>query len=173
MKKNLVLTGMMGVGKSTIGKTLAKKLSFEFLDIDTLIEKDQGRSISSIFKNKSEEYFRKLEKEITLRELKRTETVISLGGGAFLNKFIRRYVKSSSVSFWIDVSPIILIKRLKKTKKRPLLINKNLEVEVNKIYAQRMKIYSKADFRVKCNFLNKDEIINKIFKLYEHAGNKI
>ena len=173
MKKNLVLTGMMGVGKSTIGKSLAKKLSFEFLDIDSLIEKDQSRSISSIFKNKGEEYFRKLEKEITLRQLKKTETVISLGGGAFLNKFIRRNVKNSSVSFWIDVSPIILIKRLKKTKKRPLLLNKNLEVEVNKIYSQRMKIYNKADFRLNCNFLNKDEIINKIFKLYEDTGNKI
>ena len=164
---------MMGVGKSTIGKSLAKKLSFEFLDIDSLIEKDQSRSISSIFKNKGEEYFRKLEKEITLRQLKKTETVISLGGGAFLNKFIRRNVKNSSVSFWIDVSPIILIKRLKKTKKRPLLLNKNLEVEVNKIYSQRMKIYNKADFRLNCNFLNKDEIINKIFKLYEDTGNKI
>ena len=173
MKKNLVLTGMMGVGKSTIGKSLAKKLSFEFLDIDSLIEKDQSRSISSIFKNKSEEYFRKIEKEITLRQLKKTKTVISLGGGAFLNKFIRRNVKNSSVSFWIDVSPIILIKRLKKTKKRPLLLNKNLEVEVNKIYSQRMKIYNKADFRVNCNFLNKDEIINKIFKLYEDTRNKI
>ena len=105
--------------------------------------------------------------------MKKTETVISLGGGAFLNKFIRRNVKSSSVSFWIDVSPIILIKRLKKTKKRPLLLNKNLEVEVNKIYSQRMKIYNKADFRVNCNFLNKDEIINKIFKLYEDTRNKI
>ncbi len=171
MKKNLVLTGMMGVGKSTIGKSLAKKLSFEFIDIDTLIEKDQGRSISSIFKNKSEEYFRKLEREITLRELKNTETVISLGGGAFLNKSIRNAVKNSSVSFWIDVSPNILIKRLKKTKKRPLLLNKNLEVTVNKIYAQRMKIYSKADFRVKCNFLNRDKITNEIFKLYENSGN--
>ena len=164
---------MMGVGKSTIGKSLAKKLSFEFLDIDSLIEKDQSRSISSIFKNKGEEYFRKLEKEITLRQLKKTEKVISLGGGAFLNKFIRRNVKNSSVSFWIDVSPIILIKRLKKTKKRPLLLNKKLEVEVNKIYSQRKKIYNKADFRLNCNFLNKDEIINKIFKLYEDTGNKI
>ena len=171
MKKNLVLTGMMGVGKSTVGKNLAQKLSYNFVDIDRTIESREGSTINLIFKNKSESYFRKLENEISLEKLKKKNTVISLGGGAFLNKSIRREVKNTSVSFWLDVDVSELIKRLKKTKKRPLLYNKNLNVTVNKIYLERKKTYSEADYRIKCNFLGPDEIVDKILKLYEKSGN--
>ena len=87
--KNLTLTGMMGVGKSTVGKILAKKLQYTFIDIDKLIEKKEGLSINSIFENKGENYFRKVESKITLSELKKDNSVISLGGGAFLNDAIR------------------------------------------------------------------------------------
>ena len=171
MKKNLVLTGMMGVGKSTVGKNLAQKLSYNFVDIDRTIESREGSTINLIFKNKSESYFRKLENEISLEKLKKKNTVISLGGGAFLNKSIRREVKNTSVSFWLDVDVSELIKRLKKAKKRPLLYNKNLNVTVNKIYLERKKTYSEADFRIKCNFLGPDKIVDKILKLYEKSGN--
>ena len=95
MKKNVVLTGMMGVGKSTIGRSLALKLSYDFVDIDKIIEKIEGSSISSIFKKKSENYFRSLEHKITLKELEKNNMVISLGGGAFLNNEIRDKVKKS------------------------------------------------------------------------------
>ena len=171
MKKNLVLTGMMGVGKSTVGKNLAQKLSYNFVDIDRTIETREGSTINLIFKNKSESYFRKLENEISLEKLKKKNTVVSLGGGAFLNKSIRREIKNTSVSFWLDVDVSELIKRLKKTKKRPLLYNKNLSVTVNKIYLERKKTYSEADFRIKCNFLGPDKIVDKILKLYEKSGN--
>ena len=162
---------MMGVGKSTVGKNLAQKLSYNFVDIDRTIESREGSTINLIFKNKSESYFRKLENEISLEKLKKKNTVISLGGGAFLNKFIRREIKNTSVSFWLDVDVSELIKRLKKTKKRPLLYNKNLNVTVNKIYLERKKTYSEADFRIKCNFLGPDKIVDKILKLYEKSGN--
>ena len=164
---------MMGVGKSTIGKNLADRLSFNFIDIDKLIEEKEGCSINLIFKNKSEGYFRKIENKITLGVLKKNKAVISLGGGAFLNKSIRRAVKESSISFWLDVDIDELIKRLNKTKKRPLLLTKNLKDEVNKIYLERKKNYSEADFRVKCNFMKPEEIVNKILKIYEESGNKI
>ena len=162
---------MMGVGKSTVGKNLAQKLSYNFVDIDRTIESREGSTINLIFKNKSESYFRKLENEISLEKLKKKNTVISLGGGAFLNKSIRREIKNTSVSFWLDVDVSELIKRLKKTKKRPLLYNKNLSVTVNKIYLERKKTYSEADFRIKCNFLGPDKIVDKILKLYEKSGN--
>ena len=97
----------MGVGKSTIGKSLADKLSFKFKDIDKIIEIKEGCTIDNIFKNKGENYFRTLEKKITLNELKNENTVISLGGGAFLNKSIRREVKNTSVSFWLDIDCLL------------------------------------------------------------------
>ena len=163
----------MGVGKSTIAKSLAKKLSFDFIDIDEIIEKKEGCSINDIFKNKSEIFFRKLESKITLQELEKSGSVVSLGGGAFLNKSIRQSVKNSSISFWIDISLDTLIKRLKKTKKRPLLANKDLNKVVSKIYLERKKTYNQADFKVKCDSLKKNEIVKKILEKYESARDKI
>ena len=161
----------MGVGKSTIGKNLAKKLKYNFVDVDKIIEAKEGLSINLIFKNKSESYFRKIENDITLSELKKDNSVISLGGGAFLNKTIRRNAKKFSTSFWLDVPVYELIKRLKKSSQRPLLFKKNIDETVKKIYFDRKKIYNEADFRIKCNSLKSREIVNKILELYEKPGN--
>ena len=171
MSKNLTLTGMMGVGKSTIGKNLAKKLKYNFIDIDGLIEAKEGESINYIFRNKGEEYFRKLECEITLQELKKDNSIISLGGGAFLNKSIRTSVKKKSMSFWLDINIKELVKRLKRTKKGPLLYKKNISDTIEKMYLVRKKIYIESDFRIKCDSLDSKEIVDKILKLYENAGN--
>ena len=172
MRKNLVLTGMMGVGKSTLGAILSKKLSLPFIDIDKIIEETEGNSINLIFKKKSEQYFRKLESDITLDILKKKTAVIALGGGAFLNKLIRNEVKNTSISFWIDVSKELLVKRLNKTNKRPLLLKKNLSETINKIYLERKKFYSEADHRILCNFLKADEIVKRIIRHYENTRNK-
>ena len=169
LKKNLVLTGMMGVGKSTIGKNLANKLSYTHVDIDRIIEEKEGSSINIIFKNKGENYFRMIENKTTITELKKDSSVISLGGGAFLNKDIRRTVKKSSISFWLDINLNILINRLKRSKKRPLLFKKNIGEAIGKIYFERKKIYSEADFKVRCDKLKIDTIVSKILKIYENA----
>ena len=161
----------MGVGKSTIGKNLAKKLKYNFIDVDKLIEIKEGISINMIFKNKSESYFRKIENDITLTVLRKNNSVISLGGGAFLNNSIRKISKKLSVSFWLDVPMDELIKRLKKNKKRPLLFKKNISENAKKIYLERKKIYNEADFRIKCNSLKPKEIVSKILNLYEKSGN--
>ena len=171
MNKNLILTGMMGVGKSTIGKKLAKKLKYNFTDLDKLIEIKEKLSINLIFKNKGENYFREIERSIALQELKKKKSVIALGGGAYLDKSIRISARKLSLSFWLDVSAEILIKRLSRTKKRPLLYKKNIGDTIKKIYFERKKIYNEADFRIKCNFLTSDEITNKVLELYEKSGN--
>ena len=163
----------MGVGKSTIGKILAKKLSYNFVDVDKLIETKEGSSINLIFKNKSEGYFRKIEKDITLSELKKNNSVVSLGGGAFLNSSIRKSVKKLSISFWLDLPTDELIKRLKKSKQRPLLFEKNTAETVKKIYFNRKKIYNEADHRIKCKSLGSKEIAKIIINLYEKSDNKI
>ena len=171
MSKNLVLTGMMGVGKSTIGKRVASKLSFNFIDIDQLIEQKEGCSINLIFKKKGENYFRKLENDITLSQLKKNKSVIALGGGAFLNRNIRRETKKICLSFWLDLSTDEIINRLRKSNKRPLLFKKNLVETINKIYLERKRTYNDASFRVRCNFLKPEEIVDKIILFYEKSRN--
>ena len=99
IKKNLVFLGMMGSGKSTIGSLVAKKLKLNFIDIDREIEKKLNTSINKIFENKGEEYFRKVEEQITLKKLKSISTVISLGGGAFTNNNIRKEILKNHLSF--------------------------------------------------------------------------
>ena len=88
-KENLVFLGMMGSGKSSIGLLTAKRLNIKFIDVDKEIEKELGLSISKIFETKGEDYFRKFEERITLKILKINSIVVSLGGGAFINKIIR------------------------------------------------------------------------------------
>ena len=125
-----------------------------------------------IFKNKSESYFRKIENDITLSELKKKNSVISLGGGAFLNNSIRKVAKQLSTSFWLDVPVEELVRRLKKSAQRPLLLNKNLNETVKKIYYERKKVYNEADFRIKCHTLKQVEIVKIILSLYEKSENK-
>tara|TARA_B100000575_G_C23085954_1_gene625860 strand:+ start:83 stop:571 length:489 start_codon:yes stop_codon:yes gene_type:complete len=162
---------MMGVGKSSIGKILAKSLNYNFVDVDKLIEKKEGTTINLIFKNKGEKYFRKIENDISLIELKKANSVISLGGGAFLNNTIRKATKKFSISFWLDVSIDELIKRLKKSNNRPLLLKKNISETVKKIYFERKKIYNESNYRIKCNSLKAGDIAKKVLSIYEKSGN--
>ena len=110
-------------------------------------------------------------KKITLEFLSRKKLVISLGGGSFLNKSVRRDVLAGSISIWLDSSVKSILKRLKNIKKRPLLDKDNLEQSINKIYSVRKKIYNRANYRVKCDLLEEEKIIKKIVKLYENSKN--
>ena len=164
---------MMGVGKSTLGKKLAKKLKLKFIDIDQIIEKKEKKTIKEIFEDKGEDYFRKIEKKISLEELKKSNSVIALGGGAFMDSSIRKEAKNLSISFWLDLKVESLLTRLKNVKKRPLLNQDKLEESINKIYSERKKIYNESNFKIKCNLMNASQIVNKIIKLYENSENKI
>ena len=149
-----------------------QKLKYEFVDIDRIIEIEEGLSINSIFKNKGESYFRKVENDITLSEIKKM-MLLYHWGGAFLNNSIRKSAKRFSICFWLDVPLEELIKRLKKNKKRPLLFRKNTNETVKKIYFDRKKFYNEANFKIKCKSLTSGEIVNKIINLYEKSGNQI
>jgi len=166
LKKNLALTGMMGVGKSTIGKSLSKRLFMEFSDIDKIIENEFKMSIQSIFEKKGETFFRKLEEKITIQESKKKNTVISLGGGAFMSAKIRKAILSSSKTFWLDLGLTLIKKRLISSKKRPLLNNKNLSKILEKIYNERKNTYATSNYRIKCDKLSVNLITYKIIKLY-------
>ena len=168
MNKSLVLTGMMGVGKSTIGRLIAKRLKTKFIDVDKIIEKKEKKTIKRIFEDHGEKYFRKLEEKTTLQILKNNKSVIALGGGAFINKEIRQKVLSSCVSVWLKVDLDKLIKRYNKNDRRPLLDKKKLNTDVKRIYQSRKKIYSLANFKINCDNMNKTQIVEKILVMYEN-----
>jgi shikimate kinase len=165
-KENLIFLGMMGSGKSSIGSIIANKLNLEFIDIDKEIENEIGTSISRIFETKGENYFRKIEEKITLKKLKLNPVVISLGGGAFMNKNIKKEVLKNHLSFWLNWNTKILIKRIKNSKKRPVAFNSS-EEELTDLIKKRTNFYSKALYEIKCDNLSKNEIVRKIIKIYE------
>ena len=167
MRKNLVLLGMMGVGKSTLGKIVAKKLNLEFVDTDTKIEEKYLMKINAIFKKKGEKFFRLGEEKEVLNSLKKNNRVIALGGGAFINKTIRNNILKNTVSIWLDSDLEILNKRTKWNKKRPLLNKENSKIVINKLYEKRKNIYKLANYKIDCTNLSKENIANKIIIFYE------
>ena len=165
-KENLVFLGMMGSGKSSIGSLISKKLNIDFVDIDNEIEKKIEMKISKIFEDKGEKYFRKIEEIITLRSLKKKNTVISLGGGAFLNSKIKREVLDNHISFWLNWDVKTLVNRIQNSKKRPIAF-KSSKSEIEELIKKRSIIYSKAMYKINCENLTKIEIVKKITKIYE------
>ena len=170
MKKNLVLIGMMGSGKSTIGKEISKKSSLKFKDTDQLIESHEKMKITEIFDQKGEDFFRSLEEKIVLKNLKISGQVVALGGGSFINKNIRSEVLKNSVSFWLNWKNDVILKRIKSSKKRPKLDFLN-DKDILKLINLRAKIYFKADCKINCDNLNKFQIAKKILKIYETKEN--
>ena len=164
--KNLVFLGMMGSGKSSIGHLVSQKLNLPFIDIDNLIIKDTGMTIAEIFEKKGEDYFRNFEEKITLKYLKKIKSVISLGGGGFINVKIRNEILANHFSFWLNWDESTLIKRIKNSKKRPIAF-KSTDQEIRTIIKHRSKIYTNAHFKINCNKLTKTEIVKKIIKIYE------
>ena len=167
MRKNLVLLGMMGVGKSTLGKIVAEKQDLKFFDTDSNIEKKFSMPISEIFKEKGEDFFRLKEKEEVLKSLKKSNCVIALGGGAFMNEVVRNKILKDSISVWLDVNLVTLNERTKWNKKRPLINETNSQSSINKLYAGRKNIYKLAKYKIDCNNLTKENIVKKIISFYE------
>ena len=167
MKKNLILVGMMGVGKSTIGRLLSKKLKMTFIDLDRQIEKTAGLEISEIFKYKGEDYFRNMEEKESIKFTKKGGKIIAFGGGTFLNNKVRDEASKTSFSIWLNVSPEIIYKRTRVNKKRPLLTNVKSKKDIEKIYLNRKKIYSYADYELDCSNKNKNQIVKEIKEIYK------
>ena len=165
-KENLVFLGMMGSGKSSIGLYISKKLKIDFIDVDTEIEKKMGMKISKIFENKGEKYFRDVEELVALKLLKKSKTVISLGGGAFLNSKIRREILENHISFWLNWDFETLINRIKNNPKRPIAF-KASKNQLLSLMKKRSIVYSKAMYKVNCEKLTKNEIAREIIKIYE------
>ncbi len=165
MTKTIVLVGMMGSGKSSIGKELARKTGLDFIDTDSEIEKISKKKIKEIFSTKGEVFFRKLEEKICKKFINGEKKIVSIGGGAFMNKHIRNVIAKCGKSFWIEVNKDTLIKRLSNSNNiRPILDYRNLNKSISEIMNTRKGIYTKADVKIKVLNKNKSEIVNKIIK---------
>ena len=140
---------MMGSGKSAIGRILADKLDYNFIDVDKMIENEAKKTIKKIFEEDGEQYFRDLEEKITINILEYKETIVSLGGGAIINKKIRSSIKKNSYNIYLNVDVDILTKRLQYSKTRPIIYKKNLKKELNNLISIREQFYRKADLIVK------------------------
>ena len=156
----------MGVGKTTLGKIVAKKTGLKFIDTDANIEGNCLMRISEIFKRKGEKFFRLEEKKEVLKSLEESNSIIALGGGAFINETIREDVLKNAISIWLDMSIKTLNERVKWNQKRPLLKKDGNEKILKGLYDQRKKIYKLADHKIICDKLNKEKLATKIIALY-------
>ena len=158
----ITLTGMMGSGKTSIGKLLAKKVSLPFYDSDERIESKLNLNISEIFSKYGEKKFRQEEVLICKELLKKNEFILALGGGAILNKEIHKLMLDKTLSIWIKTNIDILFERLKNDKSRPLLNEVGLKKEIRKICSDRKQFYSKSDLCIENNNDDIDEVVEKI-----------
>jgi len=166
-KENIVFLGMMGSGKTSIGLLISKKLNLQFYDIDQIIEKELEMNISDIFEKKGEKFFRDIEEKTTLKILKKKWIVVSLGGGAFINKKIREEILKNHLSFWLNWNSKTLIQRIKKNLKRPIAL-KSSTSELIDLIKKRSVVYSKSKYKINCEKLSKNEIVNEIINIYEN-----
>tara|TARA_B100000963_G_scaffold335599_1_gene329874 strand:+ start:5654 stop:6157 length:504 start_codon:yes stop_codon:yes gene_type:complete len=165
MLKTIVLIGMMGSGKTSVGRELAKKLNIAFIDIDQEIEEKYQMNIAKIFQTKGESFFRKIEENMSCKLINGKPCVVSIGGGGFLNKKIRSKIKINAISIWIDTELDKIYQRLNESKnKRPLLNYKNLKKSIKEIYDKRKPIYKKADYKVQIASDDKKIIVENIIK---------
>ena len=162
--RNIVFLGMMGSGKTSIGFLVSKKLKLDFYDVDNYIENKLQMKISNIFKNKGEKFFREYEEKITLELMKIKGIVVSLGGGAFLNKNIRNEILKNHISFWLKTKDDILIQRIRKSAKRPLAYNVS-NSDLQNMIKNRNKYYAKAQNKIDCHNKTKKEILDKILDI--------
>jgi len=144
----IVLIGLMGVGKSTVGRRLAGKLHLPFVDADTEIEKAAGMSVAEIFDRFGEPYFRDGERRVIARLVDGTPKVIATGGGAFLNEETRRLILENAVAVWLDANPRVLAERVSRRDTRPLLRGKNPVEVLTELARVRNPIYALAPYRV-------------------------
>ena len=175
--KKLFLVGFMATGKTTIGKRISSKLDIPFFDSDRELEFFFNISINEFFKAHGEDKFRKIEEKIILNKIKNNRNngfVMSLGGGAYLNKNIRQLINSVGISIWLDGNIDIIYNRIKKSKNvRPLAKKFDSKEKLKKLLNERVFYYKKASIKVNILKTSKDKMTEIILnKIYNHINKK-
>lgn len=161
-KRNLVLVGLMGAGKSAIGKLVASELGVPFIDSDHEIERVSRMTIPELFEKYGEPEFRKLENRVIKRLLRSGPRVLSTGGGAFINDDTRAAIKAASVSLWLDADLETLWERVIKRDNRPLLKTENPKLTLENLMIARYPVYAEADLAVKSRDVKKDIVAAEV-----------
>ncbi|MEM8627074.1 MAG: shikimate kinase [Pseudomonadota bacterium] len=146
--RSVVLIGLMGAGKSSIGRRLAQRLALPFADADTEIERAAGVTISDIFAEHGEAYFRDGEARVISRLLTAGQKVLATGGGAVMNESVRTAIRAHGISVWLKADIDLLVKRVKRRNNRPLLVGKNPHTVLTDLIAVRHPFYERADLTV-------------------------
>jgi shikimate kinase len=163
----VVLVGLMGVGKSTIGRRLAKKVGWQFIDSDDEIELAAGCSISDIFSIHGEPIFRDLEKRVIARLVSETPLVLATGGGAWMQESVRQVIKEKATSVWLRADLDVLIDRVSKRNHRPLLEKGDKRSIMGKLMDERYPVYAQADLIVDSNKGPHERVVDMVLEALE------
>ncbi len=157
--RSIVLIGLMGAGKTAVGRRLASRLELPFVDADTEIEEAAGQSISEIFAEHGEAYFRQGERKVIARLLEAGPQVLATGGGAYMNADTRANIRRHGLSVWLKAELRVLMKRVGRRDNRPLLAGGDPEAVMKTLMAERYPVYAKADVTVESRDVPHDVIV--------------
>lgn len=160
----IVLIGLMGAGKSTVGRRLAGRLGVPFVDADTAIEQAAGMTVAEIFATYGEQYFRDGERRVIARLMDGSPKVIATGGGAFVNEETRTLILAEALAIWLDASIDVLVERVRKRGHRPLLVGKDPAKVLRELAAVRNPLYAQAPIRVPSNNVPHDMTVKAILE---------
>ena len=162
--RNIALTGFMAVGKSAVGRTLARKLGRRFVDLDKIIEKSEGMKVKDIFSRKGESYFRRAEKQALTEVLFQGEQVIATGGGVVIDEENLRLLREKSFLVCLTAAPEVLLRHADKSRQRPLLEGGDRAQRIGELLAQREKNYAQAHVAVDTSHLTVEQVVEKIIE---------
>lgn len=169
MFKNIILTGFMGVGKTSVGTQLAKDLGYAFVDTDKLIEADQNMTITAIFAKHGEPYFREIEARIVREVMERESQVVSTGGGAVIWDINREAFKKAGLVVCLSARPEVIFGRIKHETHRPLLQTPDPLAKIKEMLDSRARFYAQADITIDTSEKSEDQIISEIKERIKHA----
>ncbi|MGE5854490.1 MAG: shikimate kinase [Deltaproteobacteria bacterium] len=167
MQKNIALIGFMAVGKSAIGRTLAKKLRRRFVDLDRVIERAEGSKVREIFEHKGEAYFRQLEKQALADVLEENNQVIATGGGVILDDQNLQILREKALLIGLSADMDVLLARAGDATKRPLLQGSNRREKIEDLLRQRAARYAQAHVTIDTSNLTVDQVVKKIMGMLE------
>jgi len=163
--RTIVLVGLMGSGKTTIGRSLADRIGRVFVDSDDEVKRHTGTSIGEMFARDGEDAFRKEERRIIIGLLKNSPHVLATGGGAFLDPFTRKHILSKAISIWLHANLRALLDRTHAANDRPLLRHGNPQKIMQQLMKERYPIYAKANLTVRTSDRSQRWVVDKIFDM--------